>query len=319
MDVVTEACEYELVAAGFWRRIAAFIVDVLILWIFGAFIGWGLYYSLIGLGSWSLCIGFVVAMAYFATQDSHLGKGRTLGKRLLHVCVVDTTGRFLSVPHATLRYVVFSLPYFFCRWPVPPSLRASMLWPSLASLVIVGLSLSIAYLYVFNYRTRQSLHDLVAGSYVIDTDPYVNAVPFAPIWRGHLMAVAVLIALTLSTPLVLHRQILSPELAAIMPLYGTLQTEPHVTSASVNLNQVSVNGEAPVQYLSARLRLDNPMIADPAFAYRVARFMANRDPNIAKVDVMTVTLYCGFDLGIASWWINETYSYRPNDFNKLLH
>jgi len=57
-----------------------------------------------------------------------------------------------------------------------------------------------SYLLLFNRRTRQSLHDLLAGSYVVRRG-HDGPVPVAPPWRGHVAGIAVcLVAVTVAFP-----------------------------------------------------------------------------------------------------------------------
>jgi uncharacterized RDD family membrane protein YckC len=300
--------DYEIVPARFWRRIAAFVVDVLVLWAVGAFIGWVLYDYLIGLGPSALLIGFGVTLAYFGVMDSRLGQGRTLGKRLLHICVVDSKGHFISVPRAMLRCAVFSSPYFLSRWAVSP-FDTPLLVLGFRALVVIGIGLSIVYLYIFNYRTRQSLHDLVAGSYVISSDPDEDAISLAPLWRGHLVVVVIISAFAFGLPFVFHRG-MPQEVVAVMPLTRTMMTTPHVVSVAINLNRTILQGGSSIRSLNATLRLNNDSIQNPNLAYSMARFIATNDPDFAREHVVTVTLSCGFDLGIASWWLNDTFKYK---------
>ena len=82
--------------AGFWRRIAAFVVDGLVLGLIGYVLGLLLFDVFVSLGAWGRCFGFVVAMAYFVPQEVAHGGGQSLGKRLLRIRVVDAQGRALT-------------------------------------------------------------------------------------------------------------------------------------------------------------------------------------------------------------------------------
>ncbi|MBE1159918.1 RDD family protein [Dyella acidiphila] len=301
---------HEMVAAGFWRRSLAFVVDTLVLGAVGAFIGWVLYNWLISVGPSALLIGFAVSLVYFGVMDSHLGQGRTLGKRLLRVCVVDGGGHFLSVSRAMLRFTVLGVPYFLARWVMPPHTPGWVL--ALHSLGTVGIGLSLAYLYIFNYRTRQSLHDVITRAYVISTDPDEDAVPAVPLWRGHLVIIALICMYTFGAPYLVQGNI-RPLVSAMRPFFQQVQAAPHVMSASINVNKVSNSDQSTVRYVTAQVRLDNSSIEDPELAYRVAQLLTYRNTYIVEGDRVAVKLTCGFDIGIASWWVSDTYRYTADE------
>src|SRR5262245_3395670 len=98
--------------AGFWRRLAAFVVDGLILAVPAMLLGFALFNWAASLGQAGRLIGFVVALLYFGLLNSRLGGGQTLGKRLLGIRVTDRNGAPLSPLRAILRYLVLAVPYF---------------------------------------------------------------------------------------------------------------------------------------------------------------------------------------------------------------
>ena len=49
-------------------------------------------------------------LSYFSILNSHLGKGQSLGKRLLKLRVVTGSGRPLSLPRTLLRYSLLFIP-----------------------------------------------------------------------------------------------------------------------------------------------------------------------------------------------------------------
>src|SRR5690348_14117245 len=73
--------------AGFWRRLAAFVVDALILGVPAMLLGFAMFDWAASLGQAGRLIGFVVALLYFGLLNSRLGGGQTLGKRLLGIRV----------------------------------------------------------------------------------------------------------------------------------------------------------------------------------------------------------------------------------------
>jgi uncharacterized RDD family membrane protein YckC len=169
--------------AGFWRRLGAFAIDLILLMIIGAVLGVLLFDPLARMGAYARLIGFAIALAYFGICNSRLTGGQTLGKQWLGVRVVDANGQPLSLPRSLLRYIVLGAPFFLSG--IAPESQEGMTSALgfLYALAVGGSALAIVYLYLFNRRTRQSLHDLVVGSYVVRAAPNV-ATPFPILWRG---------------------------------------------------------------------------------------------------------------------------------------
>jgi len=301
-----------LVIAGFWRRVGALFIDSMLLGAVGWIIGAIFFEPLARMGDWARIIGFVIALAYFGIGNSRLAGGQTLAKRWLGLRVVDVQGHTLSLPRSLLRYVVLGVPFFANGLTLSPQLLLSSVFGYLLSLVVFGGMLSIIYLYIFNRGTRQSLHDLTVGSYVVHVQTGEQVMPFPLIWRGHLAVVAVLALLALSAPLIASRFAQSKTFAGMLPLYQTLSTQQHVVSAQVFRGTMYRNGET-THALQAALQLDAPLTEDREMAKHIAQLMAKGDPDIANEDSIDVTLIHGFNMGIASGWRKHGYTFKPDE------
>jgi uncharacterized RDD family membrane protein YckC len=298
--------------AGFWRRLGAFVIDLILLGIVGVIIGALLFDTFARMGAYAKLIGFVIALAYFGICNSRMGGGQTLGKRWLGVRVVDAHDQLLSLPRSLLRYIVLGVPFFANGLPLDPELAMSTPIGYLLALVVFGGMFAIIYLYIFNRRTRQSLHDLAVGSYVERFDRAAQPVPFPSMWSGHIVVVAVLAVIALSAPAVASRFAQTTTFAGILPLYQTLSTQPHVMTAQVVRGWTSMNGNTS-HSLQSSLRLDAPLTEDVAMAKRIAQLMAKGDPDIATEDAVVVNLVYGYDMGIASGWKKHGYSFKPGE------
>lgn len=266
----------ERTIAGFWRRLGALVIDLILLGIVGWILGTLFFDALARMGANARLIGFAIALAYFGILNSRIGGGQTLGKRWLGVRVVDASGQLLTLPRSLLRYAVLGIPFFANGLPVDPSLAMSTPLGFLLALIVFGGVFAIVYLYIFNRRTRQSLHDLAVGSYVERFDRTAQSVPFPVVWRGHMVALAVIAVIALSAPAVASRFAKSQALAGMLPLYRTLSNQPHVMTVQVVHSWSSVNGRT-TRSLQSALRLSAPMTDDSAMAKRIAQQMAKGD------------------------------------------
>ena len=129
-----------LVLAEWWRRFGALVVDFAVLWL----PTWAVTRSMDR--PVRLVVSIVVGVIYFALLNGG-AKGQTLGKMVWGTRVRDAaTGGPLGPAKAAMRYLV----------------------PSLLSIVTFGLIWFPDGLWLFWDRRRQTLHDKLAGSVVVN-------------------------------------------------------------------------------------------------------------------------------------------------------
>jgi uncharacterized RDD family membrane protein YckC/type II secretory pathway pseudopilin PulG len=160
----------ELGYAGFWKRFAARIIDVFVCMLIAVPIGVVLGVAA-GAGghaaqaeSVTNLVGMLITWLYFALQESS-GQQATLGKRALGIIVCDRDGRRISFARACGRHfaaVLNYLPTFGFGW------------------IMAG----------FTAR-KQGLHDLIAGTLVLNREPDAKALP---VWAILLLALVLAIA-----------------------------------------------------------------------------------------------------------------------------
>jgi uncharacterized RDD family membrane protein YckC/Tfp pilus assembly major pilin PilA len=149
--------------AGFWRRVAAYLVDYGLLLIGGILLG--VVSGLLGTAEQTIeVIGVVYAFfgfwLYCAVMESS-PRQATFGKVALGIKVTDVAGERIGFGRATGRYF---------------------------GEILSGLSLGIGYLMAGFTRQRQALHDKMAGTLVVRnaTTPGVlagrPAAPVVPVW-----------------------------------------------------------------------------------------------------------------------------------------
>ncbi len=307
--------------AGFWRRLSAFVVDLLLLGLAGWVLGFFFYDHLARLGGWGRAIGFTIAVAYFGLMNSRIHGGQTFGKMAMKIRVVSRSGEPLGVAAAFLRAVIVCVPYFLNNAPLNVELIHSWLLVVL-SLLIFGVGLSIVYLFVFNRRTRQSLHDLAVGSYVVSTAAVPAEYAASTTWRGHYAAVGVLMALALAAPIATGQLKDSEPFASLLTLQRALANEPGIRHANVTVGVSSMatirSGKQTTSHLSVSVTVD-PGILDPqALANKVARIALSTFSEADQKDVLSVSVVTGFDIGIASAWRSRHFAHSPAQWRERL-
>ena len=138
--------------AGFWRRLAAYIIDSIVAGIVAYFVA-VVGTLLIGLPSgeqfedlgltiatiWICISGLVAPWLYWALMESS-NRQATLGKRALGIIVTDIEGRRISFGRATARY-----------------------WAK----IISALTLLIGFIITGFTSRKQALHDIISNCLVV--------------------------------------------------------------------------------------------------------------------------------------------------------
>lgn len=167
---------------GFWRRTLAFLVDMILLWLTGYMLGVQLLSVFAKMGRWGCLVGYAIAMAYLGLMNSRIGKGQTLGKRLVQIHVVGEDSQFISPARSLLRTAILVSAHLLGPLNTQP-LSVSPLFV-LHLLITNGLYVGAAYFYLFNRRTRQALHDLIVRTCVVRDIPE-GALSLPPLPRVH--------------------------------------------------------------------------------------------------------------------------------------
>ncbi len=303
--------------AGFWRRIGAFLVDGLLLGVIGQTLGFFLTRELVALGAWGRLLGFLVALTYFGLLNSKLANGQTLGKRLLKIRVVGSDGTPLSVARSVVRFLPLGAAWFLNGIMLPTSSLMSI-WAYVFSIAVFGVGLSIAYLFVFNHRTRQSAHDLLVNSYVVMVSAQTVR-PDTGVWKVHLLICGGLIAASCLAPYFLSGLANQAPFQPLMKIYEAAVAEPWVVHATVNKGKgivvSSKTGRNETSYVNMTAYLNTPDIENAEHAKELALLTLKSDSSVGAVDLIRVTLAYGYDIGIASSWRAQTYSHSPAEWS----
>lgn len=302
------------VPSGFWRRVAAFLIDLLVLAIPGWVIGWVFYDQLVRIGQAGRLIGFVIALCYFALLNSSIGNGQTLGKRLLKIRVVDLQGDNIPLHRSAFRFLLLGLPYFCNGLQV----SQSNIWlGTLLAAIIFGLGGSILYLFIFNRKNRRTTHDFAVGTVVVRKE--LHAVPqLQPVWRGHFVILAIIMigltgAAMLWVPSLLHKE----PFAKLLAIQVELQKEPGIHTVGV-VDGVTKSGGDTTHWLAVNVGVADPQLDFEKTADKFAQLVLTQDVDLEKKDLLVVTFARGYDIGIASGWVNQKFSYSPEQWRAKL-
>lgn len=301
--------------ANFWRRIGALFIDTLILGLVGFILGLALESTFVQLGGWGRFIGFVIALIYFGVMNSKLFEGQTIGKKLLTLRVVDSKNQTISLGRSALRYIILATPFSLNGARLS---NEAMLSPLvyLLSLIVFGGLFSIFYLYIFNRVTRQSLHDLAVGSFVVNANSEKQEV--GKVWKTHLIVVAVFFIAAAIVPA------FTGKLAEIEPFKGmrtvqsALSNESGVMYATIGTGTSTFSsaneGTKKTTYVSAQAFLSSNNVSDVDLARKLATIVVKNYPESKNKDALRITLTYGYDIGIWYQWVSHTHDFNPDEF-----
>ena len=299
--------------SGFWRRIVAFVADMTILAIVGLVLGLLLEKQFVQLGSWGRFVGFFIAFFYFGILNSKIFDGQTVGKKLLYIRVVNDNNETITLFRSFARYSVLGVPFFLNGAQFTNEATPFLLYP--ISLIIFGGFLSITYLYIFNRVTRQSLHDLAVGTYVVNVDAEKHSV--GPVWRPHLIVVGTLFLASALVPVFTSNVTQNEKFKDLISAQAALNEHRSVTYVAVSSGTTTRTspgeGTKTTTYLSARAFLEDNSVSDAVLAEQLAKVLAASHPGAQQMDVIQIILTYGYDIGIASKWTSYSHAFHPTD------
>lgn len=299
--------------SGFWRRIGALIIDSIVLGLIG--FGLGLFFEsvFVEVGAWGRLVGFLVALVYFGIMNSSILNGQTIGKKILKIRVVNYMNETISVSKSLIRCMILFIPFTLNGIQFTNEVSSYLMYP--LSLIIFGGILSITYLYIFNRVTRQSLHDLVVETYVINAD--INNQNIGNIWRPHLIIVAIFCILTTFIPVFTNNLVQTELIKDLTSAVEAIDKNPAVSKSSVFSGSTTYtsNNETSktVSYIRSQVFLLSKNVDNIELARDIASTIITNYSNSKEKDVIRISLIYGYDIGIASKWFSNTYEFNPTD------
>jgi uncharacterized RDD family membrane protein YckC len=298
------------VVASFWRRIFAFLVDIVTTAVPCAFVGFTFHRFFAESKLAGDLLGFFITLPYFAILGSCFGGGQTLGQRIMRIRVVDREGRCLSLERSFLRYLILLIPLQLSEAEIPTSAPGLKMLVSWLLPVLVAL---IVYLYLFNVRTRQSLHDLAVGAYIVDADTkgHIETKRF---WKWHWAVLGgVLFAVAVLTSVIVGGLGKSSAFGELMSVQRAVLASGKVQAARVQIGKNRTNGQT-----TTRLRVDVNWNGQPGnydlASTEVAAIVLRADPSASKLDSIGVGFTEGFKIGFMNFSQNRVVNRRPADW-----
>lgn len=307
----------------FWTRIGAILIDFILLGVFGYILGLLLEDLFVSLGSLGLVVGLIISLIYLSIGNSYLMRGQTLGKRALNIQTIKPNGDYLSIKESFVRAFVLCVPYFIVNLKIPGLEGDSILNLSISFLSTIML-IGIVLIYILNKSTRQSLHDLMVDSFVTEKEKNESTIDLKPIKKSvfyiYGAITVILIGLTFFNFFSSNKQISDTTM-----VYKELGEIEDVIRAAVSSNTTTVYGseESITKSFVATLWVQNlPSSISEMETSKTTKsaieIIFKRMENVNEVDVITVQLVRGFNIGIASKSNSFKLSKTPDEWKQLI-
>ena len=291
--------------AGFWRRMAAFVLDVVFLGIVGQLLGLSLSSIWFQIGPYGRIVGQPIALLYFGIMDSGVAGGQTLGKRLLRVAVRNAEGQRIGVGRSMLRTLVWLVPVTLNGWALPA--MSDPIVAGVASIVVFGVSGAVAMTLLFNRRTRQGIHDMLAGTYVLYLDGRTIELLPKPARLQWMLSGAMLVLAVALTGLggFLASRPGAP-LQQVLELQRTLKTDSRFIAVGVFDQKFRVWGGDTTRTLGIQVWYKGvPTEAERTTVMNDVARKAVAVADVERYDLIRIEVMSAYDLGIATWHVSH--------------
>jgi len=298
--------------AGFWRRLLAFSLDTLITSLPCFLLGL-VFYNLLSVSSiWGVWTGFVLTAAYLAVFSSSVAHGQTLGQRMMKIQVVDRNGEPVSLEKSVLRSLILLTPLLLSS-QVLPAATPSLVRTSV-DFLIFATQLAILYLYIFNTRTRQSIHDLATGTYVVDMKPE-GIVDGPHYWRGHWAILASIAVVTALLATGIGGAVSNAAFPELTKIQSAVLSSGKAQSTAVVVQKNWSGGNTRTGLVVSVAWKGKPSDGEQD-ATEIANIVLRADSAAVDRDFITVIFRQGFVVGFARFSNNRQVSHDPSTWIK---
>ena len=289
----------------FWPRVFALFFDSIILCVAGLLLGLAFHDDFAKMGVYGRLVGFGLSLGYFGILNSSIGGGQTLGKKACDIIVVRKDGKRIGLLSSLTRSTILLAPFFANGLPIAPSKLATF-WGIALTILVFGFGFCIVYLYIANRRTRQSLHDLVIGSFVVFRNEEIKAEDNQKLNRLHFFVCGTFVVIILVFAL-----FVGPSIAKKDTYVPLLETQKEIWSLDfVSYCQIgdsttySPSGKYTQFVVFAVVKKKENTGSE--YIKRIIRSVFDNYPKVEDRDYLRITLSYGYDIGIAHTFSSQS-------------
>lgn len=302
----------------FWPRVGSLVIDTIILGVIGVILGLIFFDSFANMGIYGRLVGFGISLTYFGLLNSSIGGGQTLGKKTCKIRVVGKDGQKIGVLSSVIRSSILLIPSYTNGLPIFPTESFSF-FTVILTVLIFGIGFSIFYLYVANKRTRQSLHDLIVGSFVVVRGEETKLEENKKVNRGHFFVCGIF-----TLVIILFGLFVAPSIAKNDTFAPLLYTQKKVWNLDfVSYCQVddstTHSSKGTFTHFNVVAVVKEKENKGKEQFKKVAEQVFESYPKIKERDQLRITLTYGYDIGIARSYTTQTTADTIPNWKELIN
>lgn len=283
-----------------FKRLLALIADFIILGIMGYISGLFLEDFYVSLGKYGTLVGSSITIVYFSILQSSIGKGQTLGKKAIGAKVTNLNGEYLSLDKSFLR----SFIVFFPIMNLEIFSNGSNL---LILLILLMLTIFASFYFILVNKSRRCLHDILFDSIVtnqevidieIDEQNDRSKKKLIPIGVICILMIGMGIYQTFSENTL--SQLLSAK-EKIESVDGVITVNEVKSSTTTYSNTNESSSTYTSVEITVRINDKNEVNnLESIYFDDIYQIIKDEVPDSENVDGIFITLYYGYNIGIAS-------------------
>jgi len=301
------------IISTFVPRVFALIIDLIILGLIGYTIGVFFRESFVKTGIHGLLIGWLIATIYYTLGNSKFTSGRTLGKFILLIKVTNTKGESLSIREALVRALFFTTPYFLFDYF--QGLSTNQYLSSSLGFISFSYYFGLAYFYLANRNSRQTIHDIFSKTLVITKEQDISVVPLNISKAKYGIFVGLIVLLIGSYTIFSMNFTQFSNTSEIFEANQKVLNEIIVEASEINeilyIESATINIDSEVGIIvTAKMSQNFKQVNMDEIGSKILDVLKTKEFNISRLDYSEVILNYGFDIGISKYSTSQTKRYE---------
>ncbi|MBN2753836.1 MAG: RDD family protein [Candidatus Goldbacteria bacterium] len=225
---------------------------------------------------------------------------------VMKIEVVGKTGTSISVIRASIRAAVITLPFFLNNMSLPYDLAMNPVFMTLISIVIFGGMFTVLYFFTVNRATKQSIHDVITETYVVNSQSAVKTVEGKIQLYKYAILGVLLIAIFHFGLNALNRLSQKVEMTEMTKLMQIIAAKSDLYVTGVQENTTTVTGVLNSDSSKVNSLIVSGMPKEPKDNYNESAVkivkIVRDNYNLNGIDKITIKFNVGYDIGISSSW-----------------
>ncbi|RUT72838.1 RDD family protein [Ancylomarina longa] len=283
-----------------FKRMLALFVDFLILGIIGYISGLFFEDFYVSLGKYGTLLGSTITIVYFSILQSSIGNGQTIGKKTIGAKVTDLKGGYLTLEKSFLRsFIVF--------FPIMNVQLFSGGNKMLIIVMLLVLTIMASVYFILVNKSRRCLHDILVASIVTKqdvTDIEIDEQNDRSTMKLIPLGLIVILMIGMGIYQTFTENTISQLLAAkekIENKNGVIAVN-EVKSSTTTYTSTNKPSRT-YSSIQISVRIDDKNEAsniESKYFEDIYEIVKNEIPASQEMDGVTMTLYYGYNIGIAS-------------------